>query len=133
MLAGAQDVERECGAACASLAMPMPLNVSLRAEDLLQLQRHLLQLLQQLEPPVPFTPSLKVSKPFLNPRTALLWLSFINVQCCRSVENAMSSQPGCALSRWNRMRVCQMPEGSCLIYILLYRVSYVLVASKSVF
>ena len=26
-----QDVERECAAACASLAMPMPLNVSLRA------------------------------------------------------------------------------------------------------
>ena len=56
----AQDVERECAAACASLAMPMPLNVSLRAEDLSQLQRHLLELLQQLEPPVPFTPSLKV-------------------------------------------------------------------------
>ncbi|CAL5224037.1 g6659 [Coccomyxa viridis] len=56
------DVERECAAACASLAMPMPLNVSLRAEDLSQLQRHLLELLQEQEPPVPFTPSLKAAK-----------------------------------------------------------------------
>ena len=55
-----QDVERECAAACASLAMPMPLNVSLRPEDLSQLQQHLLMLLQQPEQPVPFTPSLRV-------------------------------------------------------------------------
>lgn len=41
--------------------MPMPLNVSLRPEDLQQLTQHLLDLLQQLEPRVPFTPSLKVS------------------------------------------------------------------------
>ena len=97
-LAGVQDVERECGAACASLAMPMPLNVSLRAEDLLQLQRHLLQLLEQLESPVPFTPSLKVSQPFLDPRTAILWLSFTDVQSCRSVKYTMSSLHGCTLS-----------------------------------
>ena len=49
-----------CAAACASLAMQMPLNVSPRAEDLSQVQRHLLELLQQPELPVPFTPSLKV-------------------------------------------------------------------------
>ena len=60
-----QDVERECAAACASLAMPMPLNVSLRAEDLAQLQQRLLALLMQPDPVVPFTPSLKVlSDPF---------------------------------------------------------------------
>ena len=55
-----QDVERECAAACASLAMPMPVNVSLRAEDLAQLQQRLLALLMQPDPAVPFTPSLKV-------------------------------------------------------------------------
>ena len=55
-----QDVERECAAACASLAMPMPLNVSLRAEDLAQLQQRLLVLLMQPDPAVPFTPTLKV-------------------------------------------------------------------------
>ena len=55
-----QDVERECAAACASLAMPMPLNVSLRREDLAQLQQRLLALLMQPDPAVPFTPSLKV-------------------------------------------------------------------------
>ncbi|CAK0731768.1 hypothetical protein CVIRNUC_000040 [Coccomyxa viridis] len=57
-----QDVERECAAACASLAMPMPLNVSLRTEDLAQLQQRLLALLMQPDPAVPFTPSLKAAK-----------------------------------------------------------------------
>ena len=56
----AQDVERECAAACASLAMATPLNVALRSGDLLRLQGHLLSLLLQPEPSVPFTPSLKV-------------------------------------------------------------------------
>ena len=69
-----QDVERECAAACASLAMPMPLNVSLRAEDLAQLQRHLSELLMQPEPAVPFTPSLKVfSPPLARPSRACDW------------------------------------------------------------
>ncbi len=57
-----QDVERECAAACASLAMATPLNVALRPGDILRLQHHLLALLLQPEPSVPFTPSLKVGK-----------------------------------------------------------------------
>ena len=69
-----QDVERECAAACASLAMPMPLNVSLRSEDLAQLQQRLLVLLMQPDPAVPFTPSLKVfSEPLSRPFWATDW------------------------------------------------------------
>ena len=59
-IVAAQDVERECAATCASLAMATPLNVALRPADLLRLQHHLLGLLLQPEPSVPFTPSLKV-------------------------------------------------------------------------
>ena len=72
-----QDVERECAAACASLAMPMPLNVSLRSDDLLQLQQRLLGMLMQPDPAVPFTPSLKVYFHFLPGHfghlTGILW------------------------------------------------------------
>ncbi len=88
----AQDVERECAAACASLAMPMPLNVSLRAEDLSQLQRHLLELLQQLEPPVPFTPSLKVlPAPSLGPK--LLRPPFAGFQASPSPHCSLCIHP----------------------------------------
>ena len=105
----AQDVERECAAACASLAMPMPLNVSLRAEDLSQLQRHLLQLLQQPEPLVPFTPSLKVRSPPL-----------CSFKLFRDLLSHYLYSSG-AVSCWSWVILASHPDGSYLMLILRHR------------
>lgn len=126
--APAQEVERECAAACASLAMPMPLNVSLRAEDLSQLQHHLLELLQRLEPPVPFTPSLKVLQPLLDVCCALPWLPFPDSIAPR-LPNHCLVQPG----RHQPLEQCgcwQTPRRQSS-HALLRRASYVRDASRA--
>lgn len=64
LLLRAQEVERDCAAACAALSMPMPLAVSLKGEDISRIPEQLLSVLHQPEAAVPLTPSLKACARF---------------------------------------------------------------------
>jgi hypothetical protein len=58
----AQEVESACADACAELAMPMPLAVSLSGGDATRLPQQLLSVLRSPEGAIPLTPSLKVKR-----------------------------------------------------------------------